>query len=76
MGNIVTGMGDEVSTTVSERTYRGNTRSRGKRRWDKESNGRSLPCTGSSSTTCTLAKHSTTTTSINILLAEKETLTV
>ena len=37
MGNIVTRTGDEVSRTVSERTCRGNTRSRGKRKWGKES---------------------------------------
>ena len=35
--NIATGMGDEVSRTVSERTCRGNTRSRGKRKRGKES---------------------------------------
>ena len=37
MGNIATGMGDAVSRTVSERTCRGNTRSRGKRKRGKES---------------------------------------
>ena len=59
--NIATGTGDKVSKIVSERTYRGNTKSRGKRRRGKERNGWSLPNTRSSSTTCTPAKHSTTT---------------
>ena len=37
MGNIATRTGDEMSRTVSERTCRGNTRSRRKRKQDKES---------------------------------------
>ena len=36
-GNIVTRTGDEVSRTVSERTYRGNMRSKGKEKRGKES---------------------------------------
>ena len=37
MGNITTRTGDEMSRTVLERTCRGNTRSRGKRKRGKES---------------------------------------
>ena len=37
MRNITIRTGDEVSRIVSERTCRGNTRSRGKRKWGKES---------------------------------------
>ena len=51
-GNIATRTVDEVSRTVLERTYKGNTKSRGKGKRGKESNGRSLPSKGSSSTTC------------------------
>ena len=61
MENITTEMGDEVSRTVLERTYKGNTKSRGKGKRGKESNGRSLLSKGSSSTTCSTCEAHTTT---------------
>ena len=51
-GKVTTRTEDEVSRTVSERTCRGITKSKGKGKQGKESNGRSLPSKGSSSPTC------------------------